>query len=369
MATVLFIDPVPHPPYSPPDLATRALGGAEGAVLRVAEGLAEDHSVYVAQKRREAAPEESTRARYVGYAELDAIERPDKVVVVRSPFALGAIRRRFPTSDLYLWAHDQAVRWGWVFWPRLVRLDVTLVLVSDFHRAQALRNVRPTWLSRLRYGRRELKTARVYEPVDDDLEPDGTPWDPDKLVFASSPHKGLLHTIELFQQVRRAIPGLTLYVANPGYIRLGKDIHYGREGEHAFLKWVVRFLHPEVKRTDLLDVENVVDLGLLPQRELWQHVRGALCVFSPNPVFPETFGLVFAESNAVGTPVLTYPLGAAPEVLGDARQLVDRDGHVEHIVERLERWRAGERPAVRMNPAFRLSAVLAEWRALLGLSR
>src|SRR5581483_2147599 len=45
-------------------------------------------------------------------------------------------------------------------------------------------------------------------------------------------------------------------------------------------------------------------------------------VFYPKFVLPETFGLVFAEASAVGTPVLTHDCGAAAEVLADPRQVL-----------------------------------------------
>ena len=121
--------------------------------------------------------------------------------------------------------------------------------------------------------------------------------------------------------------------------------------------------------------------------------RTALCTFSANFVIPETFGLVFAESRAVGTPVLTHDCGAASEVLEDPRQvlpvtwaqrayeaplrrlpphwragparLADSLGLFDRYIERIASWRAGERPQVGPDPRFRLSVIAGQWRALL----
>ena len=60
---------------------------------------------------------------------------------------------------------------------------------------------------------------------------------------------------------------------------------------------------------------DVVWLGALPPAQVIEQARSALCVFMPNFLMPETFGLVFAEANAVGTPVLAHDCGAAREVL------------------------------------------------------
>jgi glycosyltransferase involved in cell wall biosynthesis len=74
---------------------------------------------------------------------------------------------------------------------------------------------------------------------------------------------------------------------------------------------------------------------------------------------------VFAESNAVGTPVISHDAGAAREILNDSRQIVDcRD--IEGICRRIAAWRHGERPLVGADDRFRLSGVVEEWRRLLG---
>jgi hypothetical protein len=118
-----------------------------------------------------------------------------------------------------------------------------------------------------------------------------------------------------------------------------------------------------------------------------------LCTFIPNFVIPETFGLVFAESNAIGTPVLTHDCGAAVEVLGDRSQvlpvtvaarvyetllhnvppgwragparLAGSLGMFDVYTERIRAWRAGARPRVGPDSRFRLATVKEQWRALL----
>ena len=47
-------------------------------------------------------------------------------------------------------------------------------------------------------------------------------------------------------------------------------------------------------------------------------LQGARALLNPI-TWPEPFGLVMAESLAAGTPVLTFPYGAAPEIVDDAR--------------------------------------------------
>jgi glycosyltransferase involved in cell wall biosynthesis len=141
-------------------------------------------------------------------------------------------------------------------------------------------------------------------------------------------------------------------------------------------------------------IDGVEYLGPQPQARMHEEVRTALCTFFPNFVIPETFGLVFAESNALGTPVLTHDCGAAVEVIGDRSQILPVTagyrvyerllthvspgwragparlaaalGLFDAYAERIQAWRSGARPKVGPDPRFRLATVVEQWRALLG---
>src|SRR5205823_4608734 len=163
---------------------------------------------------------------------------------------------------------------------------VTAVCVSDSQRRGVEATLRRIGVTA------QVRALTIYNPVEDALTPDGTPVDERKLIFFSSPNKGLNFTLDAFSALKRRMPDLRLVVGNPGY-KAGGDAR--RAG--------VEFLGPQ------------------PQARIHAEVRSALCTFFPNFVIPETFGLVFAESHALGTPVLTHDCGAALEVVGDPRQL------------------------------------------------
>ena len=110
--------------------------------------------------------------------------------------------------------------------------------------------------------------------------------------------------------------------------------------------------------------DGTVLLGALPHADLIARMRRALCLFYPQTTFAETFGLVLAEANAVGTPVLVHPgLGANDEVVRGSGQAVHgRD--VDAQLERILRWRA-DPPRVTVHPEFRLARVAERWREVL----
>lgn len=151
--------------------------------------------------------------------------------------------------------------------------------------------------------------------------------------------------------------------------------------------------NPGYKAHDAARLDGVEYLGPQPQQLIHAEVRTALCTFFPNFVIPETFGLVFAESKALGTPVLTHDCGAALEVLGDPAQVLPVSaamrlyeallagcppswrrgparaaaslGLFDVYIDRIRAWRAGSRPVTRPDPRFRLSTVAERWREML----
>jgi glycosyltransferase involved in cell wall biosynthesis len=353
MSALLFLDPVCQRPYDTRTLSSKASGGTEASLTRVADAL----DAYVMQHNRTEA-----WGRYLPVQPLPGIAQ---VVINRDSRALPLVRQLFPQARVYLWLHDQLrpgskrARWLAGTAAALQELAVTAVCVSDSQR----RGVEAT-LRAIGVGE-TVRALTIYNPIDDALAPDHTAVDAGKLVFFSSPNKGLDFTLDAFAALRRAMPDLRLLVGNPGY-------KADRGAQHAGVEF----------------------LGALPQAAMHAEVRGALCTFFPNFVIPETFGLVFAESHALGTPVLTVDCGAAREVLGDAAEvlplrrsyrlyeravrvlppllrraparLAQRAGLFDAFIERIGAWRAGGRPQVGPDARFRLGVVAAQWRALLG---
>lgn len=328
---ILFVDPVCPKPYDPEVLATQPLGGTEATVIRVAKGLAERGAyIEVTQHCRQLSlPTTGGMYTQFGFSRLEA---PTHVVVLRAPMALYQARKQFPHSKLYLWLHDMVAGPGWVEGFKAIQdTRAVVITVSAWHRSQM-------YDAAERLGvRGSIPSERLYNPVADDLVPDGTPVDANKLVFFSSPHKGLEHTLKVFERFQdfEELREMRLYIANPGY-----------------------FADAETE-----GLRNVVNLGALPHAAVISHVRSALGVFHLNGVYPETFGLVHAEANAVGTPFLSSRLGATPEIADHPGELIDVNDP-KAVIDRIRQWTAG-RPKVRCAGKFRLSHIVREWMELL----
>ncbi|HYX73673.1 MAG TPA: glycosyltransferase [Steroidobacteraceae bacterium] len=352
MSPVLFYDPVCQQPYDTRTLHVQALGGTEATLVRVADAL----GAWVMQHNRT-----QDWQRYRRPQRLAGISH---VVVNRDSRALPFVQQHYPHARVYLWLHDRLhprarrARWLAATAPLLRARAVTAVCVSEWQRSGVEATLRSI-------GVADVVSARtIYNPVDDALQPDNTPVDPEKLVFFSSPNKGLNFALDAFRELRRALPRLRLAVGNPGYREAGA-----------------------------VPSEGIELLGAQPQSRMHQQVRGALCTFFPNFLIPETFGLVFAESHALGTPVLTHDCGAAPEIVADPQQLLPVSaaarcyealvgdlptrwragparlaaaaGLFDAYLERIRQWRAGARPHAAPDARFRLSAITEQWLRLL----
>ena len=329
---LLFIDPTCNKPYAPGVLRDEPLGGTEATVIRVAEALARTagvESVNVMQHNRQSMA--TGAARYIGVADkLPAA--PTHLVLLRNPLYLPSLRSQFPQARFYFWAHDEFLWPGWrEYFQVLLDTDALPICVSHWHESQM-----QTFAKSLGYAR--LPSSFIYNPIADDLVPDATPVDRNKLIFFSSPHKGLTNTLRVFARLRevRELADLRLVIGNPGYHQ-----------DH-----------------DIAGLENVVSLGSLPHAQVIRELRSAFAALHLNDECPETFGLVNAEANAVGVPFLASPLGATPEIANVPEQLVDPLDHAM-VIERLLAWRRHGRPTVSANEAFRLDSVVAAWQQLL----
>ena len=325
-ATVAIVDPCSAAGYDLPDLGTGGLGGTEATVLRVAAALGSRFEITQYQQGR-SNRHLSEAGKLRPLQDLDDAQNQAALIVINRWKVAIKLRKRHPATPIFLWLHVYPGRHNRKMAAALKAAGITVICVSETH-ARALAGF---------LGAEDVPPIRViYDPLDDDLHPDATPRDPDRLLFASSPHKGLAEVFEQFAALRRDLPKLTLAVADPGYLR-----------------W------------DTGPVpEGVVFLGSLSHGALVRQMRRALCLFYPQTTFAETFGLVLAEANAVGTPVLVHDgLGANAEVVADAAQQVDGQDPAQ-ILGRIQAWRRAP-PQVTANPVFRLGRVAGAWARLL----
>ncbi len=331
---ITFVDTLAPRAYSGAPGQLAGLGGTEATLVRIAESLALRIRVTVRQSARTGLDTLSGGVRY-GRADVKRPlpEAPGVIVVINSWKIAPRLARLHPGARVIVWQHIFPGRHNRALGPALRDAGVEVLCVSAAHAA---------WLRGF-LGAHAPAIGHIHNPIADDLAPDDTPRDPDLLLFASSPHKGLDQVFRRFEALKDRVPSLRLAVADPGY-----------------LSWPTGPVPG-----------GVIPLGRLDQAGLIGRMRRALCLFYPQDHFAETFGLVIAEANAVGCPALLHRgLGANDEVASDPGQCIDT-GDPESIAARIADWRdtVGQRPLATARPEFRLSHVADQWAALLHPAR
>lgn len=321
MTDLRIVDPCTPRPYDTMQ-SLRGLGGTEATVMRVANALSAQADIVIEQSNRTT----SDVLNRIRFRPLELSARDGKVIVVINSWKVALkLRRANPSARILVWLHVHPGRHNRQMGARLREAGIDILCVSRSHTRALQKFLSP---------RPEI--GFIYNPVPDDLKPDQTLRQRDRLIFASSPHKGLPQVLGLFASARLEMPDLTLVLANPGYMR-----------------WPLPALP-----------EGTVIRGALSHAEVIAEFRRALCLFYPQSQFSETFGLVIAEANAVGCPALLHgDIGANREIASTPEQCIDA-ADTDGIIARLKEWQNAH-PRIGIRPEFRLSAVAAEWAALL----
>ncbi|MGB3244629.1 MAG: glycosyltransferase [Sulfitobacter sp.] len=323
---ISFVDPCCAGGYDAPDLRKGGLGGTEATVLRVATALRGQFDINIHQNDRAGTSGSEAGTLMPLKVAFRKSQAAAIIVINRWKVALK-LRKLNSDTPIFVWLHVYPGRHNRKMGAALKDANITVICVSESH-AKAFEEF---------LGSEDIPdVTTIYNPIADDLHPDDTRRDPNRLLFASSPHKGLAEVFNQFSLLRATLPDLTLAVADPGY-----------------LNW------------DTGPVPNgVVFLGSLSHSALIRQMRRSLCLFYPQTSFAETFGLVLAEANAVGTPALVHSdLGANDEILTGADQKID--GHSPaQILARIRLWQRSP-PRLGANPAFRMSKVAATWTNLI----
>jgi glycosyltransferase involved in cell wall biosynthesis len=331
--TILFLDNTYPHAYQQSTLKEKALGGTESSVIKTAHILSQKYHVFVAQKSRTDFYNENDYLTYIPKKQINKI-KPDYIIVLRKYPLLKDLRKKFPNAQLYLWIHTYKNKEYAFKRLGLSKTKTTVICNSNTHALNTAYLLNQSLLGKL-YSL-FLKPSPVnycYNPIEKPIK-NNTNRDINKLLFFSSPNKGLKEVVDLFFIINKIMPDLRLYIANPGYKNDASMIHNA----------------------------NIITIGSLPHKKMMQEVKKSLCVFYPQNSFAETFGLIYAEANAYGTPVLACDIGSAKEILHKNNALIKANDH-EEMTKTIKKWQ-NNFPEIQYNENFSDKAILAKWQEL-----
>lgn len=321
---VLFIDTVTPYVYDSLTLDTQALGGTEATVIRVAEALGSAGMKVGVVNHRLEREHLGVNVYYLPESYLTVVKATN-VIGIRSIKYVP----NFKASNKFIWLHDLASANLFDLIEPLIKHDITTIAVSKWHK-ENLKDV----LCRIKERLLHPKITYIYNPVQDNIyvpKDVHVDYDPNKLVWLSSPHKGLTDAIRVFKKLKEVSGNdkFEFHVFNPGYLPTESHNEPGLR------------VH-----------------GSVPASVGWEHAATSLCVFYPTR-WKETFGLVGAEANAVKCPVITYEQAGLAEIL-TPKQLIPVKNE-KALIDRTISWYSGDRPNVYGNNNFKLSSVILDW--------
>ena len=334
--SILFLDNTYPKAYQLSTLKQQAIGGTESSVVKTAVILSKEYKVIVAQKHREKETIESESLSFIPKSQMHKTN-PDFIVVLRKYPLLKELKKQFPQAQLFLWLHTYK-NTEYVFKRvGLSKTNTTIICNSKTHANHTAQILNKSFLGRMfSLFSNKTKVAYCYNPISQPEKPT-IKRDSNKLLFFSSPNKGLKQVVKCFNAINKKLPDLRLYIANPGY-KDDKSIELNN---------------------------NIKVLGSLPHQQMMQHVAESLCIFYPQDSFAETFGLIYAEANALGTPVLAHDIGAAREILHSNNPLIDANDY-QQIEQMVIAWQKNF-PQVAYKEEFNEDRVFKQWQKNLSL--
>ncbi|MCA1572777.1 MAG: methyltransferase [Chloroflexi bacterium] len=323
-------------PWHPADIETRGLGGSETAAVRLAECLSDmGFVVTVYGELREDTCWKNTIFR--AWQKFDPLDRRGALICSRIPEVAD---RPIAAAVRMLWAHD--CDFGGRLTPARADVFDHVLVLSEWHERHVAG----------RYPFLADKLVRIRNGIERSYF-DPQPWDlrAQRVLYTSSPDRGLDVMLELWPRVREQVPGAELVHCYAAV--------YDRIADR---DPVIGEFRDRIKR--LAKQPGVTSLGSLSQPELarlmcksrvWAHPSWMGQHASP---FHETYCIGAVEAQAAGCLVVASDWGALSETVrwgrlvnsggpGDARW---EDAFVDHIVEGLTVAKVG-RAAIKKAPA------------------
>ncbi len=297
----------------------RQLGGVEAALIRISRGLAErGHDVTVfhgdcPRERDYMVPREHIRHAPYRWKQADMynprecydalILWDDSSICQYDPCAHAVILSAHCNTQPHLRDH---YRISWT------------VVGSEWQRRVLCRQHRI-----LSLGRSEV----IHLGVDLGYYEEDIETIPNRIIYCSSPDRGLHHLLRIWPKVREHVPDAELHIF---YSFEGFERNKWRMDKYASTWWEVR---------SHLDQPGIVNHGPVGKQTLAKEQMKAALMAYPSDLYVdgETFCMAVLENMAAGTPCLISDAAALAGVYGDAAAILPRPIEDEHWITAIVR--------------------------------
>lgn len=221
---------------------------------------------------------------------------PGVWMIYRSPELLDNFTADHPGQVIWFCAQDES--YPSFTAERIAKVDFFQAIC--FTHAQHTASMHPELASKIVVVPNGVKVDLIRQ-----IEAEGLPQrNPRRLMWASSPDRGLLYLLKIFRRAREWVSGLELYVAY-SFRNIDKLIATGDQ----------RFYHYKKLKDKILseaDQPGVVWLDRISQPELYREWFKTGILAHPS-MFTETGFITICEAQAMGAIPITNPIWAARE--------------------------------------------------------
>jgi glycosyltransferase involved in cell wall biosynthesis len=308
---VFYLGPA-YEEWTPVTLAKGGMGGSETMAWELAKRLrAIGHRVRVF-----ACCSASQEGVYDGVEWLQSAKYPgttcDVMISSRAPHAVNE-DANLKAAARVLWVHD--VHIGNFTPAQKLRFDMILAL-SEWHRGYLCEVYQPEKAQALIAKLRPDDITVTRNGIDLSRFDAVGPRNPKRVVYSSSPDRGLTTLLEMWPAILAEEPEAELHCYY-GTETWEKAAAMNQYGEHPFLSaTALRRLKHQLRNAPRVTMHGRINGESLAREFLVSGVMAASHWFS------ETYGIVFAEAQAAGCYVVATPIAALNETVADRGTLV-----------------------------------------------
>lgn len=280
-------------PFHGRSLEERPLGGTETGAIRLAQSLHKLGCKVVVFTSEQNPP--TTEPPYYHLSKASGLKGVDAFVCIREWIPLVY---QIPTRKKFLWtgdSYDQPFNFG-LGDKRVAKIIDGLLTVSDWHSES---------MSEASGFPRE-KCYAIRNGIHLPFFSESPAKVPGRLIYASTPYRGLEHLVRLFPKIREKQPHAELHVFS------GFQVYGGRSNFQSEMEEKYKPLMEALQA-----IEGVVLRGNVLQKELAHEMLQAEVMAYPN-TFEETSCIVAMEAQAARCVPVVTKKGALPETVGDA---------------------------------------------------
>ncbi len=245
---------------------------------------------------------------HYGHAEAFNNSKADVWIIYRAPHIIDWI-----PEGQRAWLVCQDVEYRQMTEAHADRFELIMALCE--RHAEYLRMKFPKQAHKIIVSSNGIRTSAIRKALENPPE-----RNPHRLMYASSPDRGLEHLIPIFTLAREVVPDLELHVYY-GFNNIDKVIANSLAGPHSNT-WVKDKTDP-IRR--LLDAPGVINHGRMGQTELYQEwMKSGIWCHPSN--FSETSCITCMDAQALGAIPITTPTWAVGE---NVKHGVFVDGEIE----------------------------------------